>query len=204
VLHYLLILKFLFLFLQEIEIPLSDDMTSSDDTTIAAFKNIFNKMWSMLSSTSQQQLRPFLQTHAEEIPVLDLDPDQTYLVVQTGYTGRLMDSIDKLLATINLKIRDHDYETPEEASVKILYIEDDICGKGLEVITSGKDVEIIRSLLKEKSGVIVFKMSVSCLESFIIDALKSISYCYGIDDLPTEKYFLSRNIMYISYECESG
>ena len=137
-----------------------------------------------------------------------------YLVVNSGYTGRLTKKVDKLnkkiVEDVYCNIVDYDQSWRETS---VLYITDTLHGKGTYKYGNAADINIIKNHVKiaipnrkERSGgVIAFRCEYISDALRIVKVLKDMRYCACLE---VECIFNIRCVdnttLVIDVDCESG
>jgi len=131
-----------------------------------------------------------------------------YLVVHSGFTGRLIDRIEELnnliFEEVYLEGTDNDYEIRST-----LFIKDEIYGEGLHKFGHDGDIDDILNHLKmigcKNLGLIAFRCSCLMHALEMIKVLKKMNYCksFRVEGI-TEMVFVGKTTLIVDIDCESG
>jgi hypothetical protein len=143
---------------------------------------------------------------------MKIEDNFKYLVVDTGYTSRLVDMVDDIEDKIRDKISGfHGGKNCAHCENKILYIYDndyDVKNKThIDIYHSynGKASERkhVKKIMNRK-GIIVFKCDEIRWIFAIIDVLMNQNYCGGFCMESLIGITLVEDILVVSFDCESG
>jgi len=155
-----------------------------------------------------------------DAPIVAID-EFKYLVVDTGYTARLLDKLDTIKAKIisdcmhdspdnspEDKDDDEENETCALCRDPVLYIDDDVWGSGFSPVSESEDeiqhVRDVLSKLGDTSGIIVFRCNSLSAAMGLVDILVQQDYCacFSMTSLQTIKQI--GDVLYLEYDAESG
>lgn len=121
-----------------------------------------------------------------------------YLVVETGYTGRLVKKLPELTPLLSEHLEE---ENP------IVYIEDSIWGTGLFAVDKDmEEIQRIRNLLRhDLGGIIVLRCDSLSRAMGAVEVLMDQRYCafFGFGTL-YQMELITGEILVMSFDCESG
>ena len=120
-----------------------------------------------------------------------------YLVVKTGYTGRLVKKLAELKELLTEHLEDDD---------PILYIEDSIWGGGLFTVTEKQEeIDRIQKVYPNVSGVIVLRCESLVRAMGAVEILMGQRYCafFSFGTL-YQMELIDEEILVMSFDCESG
>ena len=136
-----------------------------------------------------------------------------YLVVETGYTGRLVEKIPMIKEDMK-EIEKGDCETDPKECTRcndlVLFIEDHLWGEGLYTVSSKtEEIEEIRKLLEPKwglyQGFIVLRCDRLGKAMNVARALMEHEHCgcFNFDNL-YQITVIPGEILVMRFDCESG
>lgn len=130
-----------------------------------------------------------------------------YLVVDTGYTDRLISKVNKIEKKIAEEIEECE-DSENCLANKILYIDSRIHGQCPHEIGNKDEISYVSQSLiqcgvyEDLMGIIVVKCDDITKAFLIIDILKKQKYCRIFNIVNME--LINNKILMIRYDCESG
>lgn len=129
-----------------------------------------------------------------------------YLVINTGYTSRLLDDVDDIETEIKNRL-DYMCDSTEQWKDSILYIYDKIWGLGYYACNgTKKEQNHVRDTIGEKyeSGVIAIKCNNISSAFCIINILMKKNYCGCFNMEFLMAMILIDDVLIVEFDCESG
>lgn len=148
----------------------------------------------------------FASKHASKPKSITICGGFKYLVIETGYTGRLVQHIDD----IKQKMQNRCYMCDEICTCanKLLFIEDTLWGKGLtKVSATDEEIAYIRETLTEDDGTGIIAFRSGSLSDALGIAQILMGYdhcaCFGLDTLCKIRV-ANGDVLFLHFDCESG
>ena len=124
-----------------------------------------------------------------------------YLVVETGYTSRLLKEFDQFKEQVQVQLDE------EEDQDCILYIHDSIWGSGLYKISpNNEEIEKVqKAVASERRAVVVFRCEDFGRAMCLVDVLIEQQYCACFDFTSLcGMELINGEILVMKFDCESG
>lgn len=131
-----------------------------------------------------------------------------YLVINTGYTGRLVQHIDDIKQKMQNRCYTCDDSKRCTCANKLLFIEDTLWGKGLtKVGATDEEIAYIRETLikADGTGIIAFRSGSLTDALGIAQILMEYDYCacFGLNTLCKIRV-AKGDVLFLHFDCESG